>query len=89
MNSVPRGRLRVAQHAVLGTVWVGPVPEGRLKVAQDASPGIAELCGRGQDAQDCVLGYFQPSLAGLVRSSESYPALRAGLLSAVPAGLNL
>jgi hypothetical protein len=34
-------------------------------------------------------GYFQPSLAGLVRLSNLSPGLRPGLLSAVPTGLNL
>jgi hypothetical protein len=43
----------------------------------------------GENTQDYILGNFQPSLAGLVRAFKSYPALRAGLLSAVPPGLNL
>src|ERR1700691_729131 len=41
------------------------VPARRPKTNQDASPGFAGFRGIGDDAQDYILGNFQPSLAGL------------------------
>jgi hypothetical protein len=41
-----------------------------------------------RESQDYLLGYFQPSLAGLVRSFDPTQHWRTGLLSAVPAGLS-
>ena len=61
-DSVPKGRLRVAQHAVLGRVYErGPVPKGRLRVAQHAVLGrVYERGpvpkGRLRVAQYAVLG---------------------------------
>jgi hypothetical protein len=40
-DSVPKGRLRVAQHAVLGRVYErSPVPKGRLKVTLSGPYGL-------------------------------------------------
>jgi hypothetical protein len=40
--------------------------QGRLKIAQDASPGFPGHFGMEGQAQDYILGHFQPSLAGLI-----------------------
>jgi hypothetical protein len=40
-----------------------------------------------KDAQDCILGNFQPSPAGLFDWAGLTQDLRPGLLSAVPSGL--
>jgi hypothetical protein len=42
----------------------------------------------GKDAQDCILGYSQPSLRDWSVASNPTQDLRPGLLSAVPAGLH-
>jgi hypothetical protein len=42
----------------------------------------------GEDAQDCILGYSQPSLRDWSVVSNPTQDSRPGLLSAVPTGLN-
>jgi hypothetical protein len=74
--------------------WIGRVPQVRQGVpgpkTMERSPHdrIACIWRMGLVPQDYILGNFQPSLAGLVLLVDSYPALRAGLFSAVPSGLN-
>jgi hypothetical protein len=41
----------------------------------DASPGLLDLAEFGEDAQDYILGYSQPSLAGLFLRSDLNPGL--------------
>ncbi len=53
-----------------------------MKTNQDASPGFVGSRRIGKDAQDYILGYSQPSLAGLFLALIVYPGLRPGLLSA-------
>ena len=54
-------------------------------ISQDVSPGFCWTL-QNEDIQDCVLGDFQPSLAGLVSLGTYTQHSRAGLLSAVPSG---
>jgi hypothetical protein len=46
------------------------------------------VCGqfRKSDAQDFILGYFQPSLSGLVRGVKSYPGLTSWATLSRPCG---
>ena len=61
-NSVPQGRLSVAQDAVLGKCCVHEQSrKGRLKVRNFQS-SLTGLNHVSRSTQDCVLGYTQPSL---------------------------
>jgi hypothetical protein len=92
-NSVPQGRLRVAQDAVLGRIYKDElVPQGRLKVAQDGSPGYPphfpkspQLACRPPRTPSWAT-FSRPCGTGL--AGHLHPGLRPGLFSAVPAGLN-
>jgi hypothetical protein len=59
-------------------------PEGTAETSQDASPGSCWTL-YNEDTQDCVLGDFQPSLAGLVRT-KSYPGLTSWAILSRPFG---
>jgi hypothetical protein len=67
-NSVPQGRLNLAQDASPGLdLGERPVPQGRLNLAQDASPGLdlgerPVPQGRLKIGRDAILGNLQPSL---------------------------
>ena len=54
-NSVPKGRLRVAQHVVLGRAWkLRPVPQGRLRLPRTRVLGLHGLWRMGKDTQDLL-----------------------------------
>jgi hypothetical protein len=64
-------------------------PEGTAESSPGRSPGLT-MKQAGQSRQGRLKGAHEmpPSLAGLISIIEANPALRAGLLSSVPTGLN-
>jgi hypothetical protein len=93
INSVPQGRLRVTQDAVLGRICKDePVPLGTAENTQDGRPGCTSSLPKSPatripPTQDSVLATFsRPCGTGL--AGNLHPGLRPGLLSAVPSGLN-
>ena len=87
---VPEGRLKIrAVQISRGVEFVGLILLDRLllrRVLRDEVGGAVSLCIGSKSTQDFILGNSLPSLSGLDRFSVAYPALRAGLLSAVPIG---
>jgi hypothetical protein len=62
-NSVPQGRLKVAQDASPGVAIANePVPQGRLRISQDMVlgwlPESRKVHSEVEVPQDCILGIF-------------------------------
>jgi hypothetical protein len=63
-------------------------PEEAAEKDPAAVVGFPEFRRISQDAQDCILGYSQPSLRDCSMVSNPTQDSRPGLLSAVPSGLS-
>jgi hypothetical protein len=80
---VERGRLNLAQDAVLGCHAVSKSPAGTTEKYRDAVLDPAERIGNSQLCWDCPrVTSSRPY--GTFRLSNLYPGLRPGLSSAVP-----